>query len=99
MDSETAGRIFEPFYTTKTRSAGTGMGLATVKRIVQQAGGSVGVDTIAGRGTRMTIRLPLIVLREGEIAGLAASETPPRPRPKRSGIRQSHQSDNRGAGL
>jgi signal transduction histidine kinase len=56
MDAPTAARIFEPFFTTKER--GTGMGLATVRHIVEDAGGLVCVDTSPGDGTRMTVRLP-----------------------------------------
>lgn len=58
MDRTTAARIFEPFFTTKGR--GTGMGLATVRRIVEDAGGLVCVDTSPSTGTRMTVRLPEI---------------------------------------
>ena len=60
MNAETAARIFEPFYTTREKGRGTGMGLVTVKRIVQEAGGMILVDTVPGKGTRMTVRLPQI---------------------------------------
>jgi two-component system cell cycle sensor histidine kinase/response regulator CckA len=58
MDSHTASRIFDPFFSTKSPGHGTGMGLATVRRIVEDAGGIVSVDTGIGKGTRMTVRLP-----------------------------------------
>jgi two-component system cell cycle sensor histidine kinase/response regulator CckA len=51
-------RIFEPFFTTKDAGEGTGMGLSMVKRIVEDAGGSVHVDSVVGKGTTMTVRLP-----------------------------------------
>lgn len=60
MDAQTAASIFEPFFTTKARSRGTGMGLATVRRIVENAGGRMEVDSAPGRGTRMTVQLPEI---------------------------------------
>jgi signal transduction histidine kinase len=45
MDPETVANIFEPFYTTRAPSHGTGMGLVTVKRIVEEAGGMISVNT------------------------------------------------------
>ena len=56
MSHDEQDRLFEPFFTTKTH--GTGLGLATVHRIVSEHGGHILVDSQSGRGTRMTIRLP-----------------------------------------
>src|SRR5262249_28238086 len=50
--------IFDLFYTTREASGGKGLGLATVRRIVEGHSGSITVDSIAGRGTKFTINLP-----------------------------------------
>ncbi|HEY0404427.1 MAG TPA: ATP-binding protein [Pyrinomonadaceae bacterium] len=57
MDEATRARIFEPFFTTKKR--GTGLGLAISKKIVEQHGGSIAVDSAPGAGTRFIVDLPL----------------------------------------
>ncbi len=52
------GRIFEPFFTTRTSGEGSGMGLAIVKRIVEQHQGTIDVQTAVGEGTTFTVTLP-----------------------------------------
>jgi signal transduction histidine kinase len=58
MAPETAKRVFEPFFTTKPASKGTGLGLATVARIVREAQGVIRLETVQGKGTTLGIRFP-----------------------------------------
>jgi PAS domain S-box-containing protein len=60
MDEVTRARLFEPFFTTKKPGQGTGLGLATVQRIVKEAGERIEVTTELGRGTRIDVLLPAI---------------------------------------
>lgn len=60
MDDEILKQVFEPFYSTKGER-GTGLGLSTVYGIVKQHGGYVAVDSTVGKGTTISVYMPVFV--------------------------------------
>jgi signal transduction histidine kinase/ActR/RegA family two-component response regulator len=61
MNKATLDRIFDPFYTTKERGEGTGMGLAVVLGIVKSHGGAITVESEEGKGSTFNVFLPVIM--------------------------------------
>ena len=74
MPESVRKRAFDMFFTTKTRGLGTGLGLAMVNRVAREAGGSATIDSEPGRGTVVTLRLPVAV-GEPAFAGVGVAVT------------------------
>lgn len=69
---EHLGRVFDPFFTTKPAGAGVGLGLSLCQRIILANQGTIRIDSEVGKGTAVTICLP-VYEAEAAAAGAAAS--------------------------
>jgi two-component system, sporulation sensor kinase E len=56
ISTENMSKVFEPYFTTK--SSGSGLGLLIVRRIIQEHGGEIEIESTAGHGVRVTLHLP-----------------------------------------
>ena len=58
IDAEHLSKIFRPFFSTKSKTGGSGLGLPTTKKIIEAHHGEIEVQSEPGKGTKFTIRLP-----------------------------------------
>jgi signal transduction histidine kinase len=77
IPTEHVGKVFEPYFTTKR--SGTGLGLATVKKIVEEHQGQISIASGPGQGTAVIIRLAAW-FRGGAFRHRGRGRRPPRPR-------------------
>jgi signal transduction histidine kinase len=64
IKKEYAERVLEPFFSTK--KSGTGLGLPMVRRVAEEHGGTLTLQSEEGRGTQFTLRLPAALGRDGD---------------------------------
>jgi PAS domain S-box-containing protein len=81
MEADVVQRAFEPFFTTRPKGQGTGLGLATAYGAVTDAGGSISIDSALGTGTTVQVRLP--------VSEAVVEPAPQRPAPAPDGTGQS----------
>jgi PAS domain S-box-containing protein len=59
IPGDTMGKIFTPFYSTKAPGKGTGLGLTITRTIVEQHNGVISMESVVGKGTKVTLLLPI----------------------------------------
>jgi PAS domain S-box-containing protein len=64
MDATTLAHATEPFFTTKGVGKGTGLGLAMVRGLTEQSGGTLSIESALGKGTRVTMWIPATIISE-----------------------------------
>jgi signal transduction histidine kinase len=68
---EDLGLVFQPYFTTKT--LGIGLGLALTRRIIEEHGGTIGIESRVGHGTTVTLLVPVGTGAETPVEGEVVS--------------------------
>jgi len=76
MDAETVERIFDPFFSTKGKMEGTGLGLSVIHGIISKLDGGITVKSIVGQGTQFDVYLPAITNGQNLIKSDLNEENP-----------------------
>jgi signal transduction histidine kinase len=81
MDYEVKQKVFTNFFTTKAMNKGTGLGLLTTRKIVQEHGGRVSFESIQGKGSRFRLEFPRdrLPALSGQAAGEASGKEASQP--------------------
>ena len=80
ISEEQMKRIFDPFYSTKGKGQGSGLGLSMVSGMVHQAGGHLLVNSVLGKGTTFTLLFPIVALVDtSTTSNPPQNDTPKRP--------------------
>ncbi|MCK6460180.1 MAG: hybrid sensor histidine kinase/response regulator [Planctomycetes bacterium] len=74
VSPEDLRRVFEPFFTTKEVGRGTGLGLPISARIVERCGGTIRFESEKGKGTLVTVTLPLRVAAAAAVPAIQGTQ-------------------------
>ena len=69
IDKQILDKVFDPYFTTKEKGKGTGLGLAAVKGIINNCKGDVRIRSAPGQGTRVDVYLPIVEMDAAEQHG------------------------------
>jgi CheY-like chemotaxis protein len=89
MDENTRARIFDPFFSTKNEGSSVGLGLATVREVVEYHGGQISVESTPGEGSSFSVFLPADTSRGRERWVTSTLEQRPTDLPRRRAVAET----------